>query len=49
MPRLGSMPPQMRPLPRYPNVLVFYPAQGEDLRVIRILHSSRDIARLFSN
>ena len=46
-PQLANL--RMWPLPHYPNVLVFYDVQGESLRVVRILHSSRDIEELFSN
>lgn len=44
-PRLANI--RMWPLPHYPNVLVFYDSLDEDLRVMRILHSSRDIAGIF--
>ena len=46
-PQLANL--RMWPLPHYPNVLVFYDVQDDALRVIRILHSSRDIEELFSN
>ena len=39
---------RMWPIPGYSNMLVFYDVLGDDLRVVRILHSSRDIAALFS-
>lgn len=40
---------RMWPIPQYPNVLVFYDVLGNDLRIVRILHSSRDIEKLFSH
>jgi len=45
-PRLAHL--RMWPLPHYPNVLVFYETQNDDIRIVRILHASRDIAGLFS-
>jgi len=45
-PRLAHL--RMWPLPHYPNVLVFYEALNDVLRIVRVFHGSRDIAGLFS-
>lgn len=38
---------RMWPIPHYPNVLVFYALLGDEVHIVRILHSSRDISSLF--
>jgi len=45
-PRLKGM--RMWPVPGFPRHLIFYRASDEELRVIRVLHSARDVESLFS-
>lgn len=40
---------RMWPIPHYKSVLVFYEFLGDEVRIVRILHSARDLSGLFSH
>jgi toxin ParE1/3/4 len=39
---------RMRPIPKFPKILIFYRPTVTGVRVVRVLHSARDLAALFS-
>jgi len=39
---------RMWPIPKFPKILIFYRPVDTGIEVIRVLHSARDIAALFS-
>lgn len=39
---------RMWPIPEFPKILIFYRPVGTGVQVVRVLHSARDIAGLFS-
>ncbi|HPF35611.1 MAG TPA: type II toxin-antitoxin system RelE/ParE family toxin [Candidatus Krumholzibacteria bacterium] len=45
-PRLADL--RMWPLPRFNKVLVFYESAESEVRIVRVLHSARDIPELFN-
>ena len=46
-PRLADI--RMSPVPDFSRYLIFYQHSDDEIRVLRVLHSSRDIASLFSS
>jgi len=46
-PRLVGI--RMWPVPEFPRYLIFYQHSDDEIRVLRVLHSSRDITSLFSS
>jgi toxin ParE1/3/4 len=39
---------RMLPMPRYSNYLIFYILTDEQVRILRVLHSSRNIQEIFN-
>ena len=39
---------RMWPIPKFPKILIFYRPVDTGVEVVRVLHSARDIAALFS-
>lgn len=46
-PRLAGI--RMWPVPEFSRYLIFYQHNDDEIRVLRVLHSSRDITSLFSS
>ena len=57
MPRIGTLRDydnplfagmRMLPVPRYPKYLIFYALSDEQVKILRVLHSARNIQEIFT-
>lgn len=47
LPELSEM--RLWPLPDFPNHLIFYRRQGDEVVIVRVLHASQDIEAVLGN